>query len=95
MVEVAQVYLWHTKWKKKGILDKKRLAIIEVRKTILEIKPGLFGKINDHDFNDCVIKTWNTFTISTKEKSNHICIKDQPYQSVDSGLFYKKIKKTF
>ena len=78
---------------KKGILDKKKLAIIEVRKNYTRDKTWSFWKLNDHDFNDCVIKTWNTFTISTKEKSNHINIKDQPYQSVDSGLFYKKINE--
>ena len=79
---------------KKGILDKKKLAIIEIRKNYTRDKTWSFWKINDRiDFNDCVIKTWNTFTISTKEKSNHINIQDQPYQSVDSGLFYKKINE--
>ena len=78
---------------KRGVLDKKKLAIIDVRKNYTRDKTWSFWKINDHDFYDCVIKTWNTFTISTKGKSNHIITKDQPYQSVDSGLFYKKINE--
>ena len=41
---------------KKGILDKKKLAIIEVRKNYTRDKTWSFWKLNDHDFNDCARK---------------------------------------
>ena len=56
-----------------------------------EIKHGLSGKFFDHNFDDCVIKSWSNFTINTSESSNELINKNFPYQSIDSGKFYNKI----
>ena len=58
---------------------------------IKEIKLGLFWKVFDHNFEDCVIKSWNNFTINTSENSHELKSNKFPYQSIDSGKFYKKI----
>ena len=54
-------------------------------------KTWSFWKVFDHNFEDCVIKSWNNFTINTAESSNELTNKKFPYQSIDSGKFYKKI----
>ena len=38
-----------------------------------------------------MIKSWNNFTINTSESSHELTNKKFPYQSIDSGKFYKKI----
>ena len=57
----------------------------------LKDKTWSFWKVFDHNFEDCVIKSWNNFTINTNENSNELTNKKFPYQSIDSGKFYKKI----
>ena len=56
---------------------------------IKEIKLGLFGKWQPHNFDDCVKKSWKNFTINIPKKTNHLECKNYPYQTIDSGLFYK------
>ena len=72
-------------------LKKKTLAIIETRKEYTRDKTWSFWKVFDHNFEDCVFKSWNNFTINTSENSNELTHKKFPYQSIDSGKFYKKI----
>ena len=72
-------------------LKEKTLAIIEPRKKYKRDKTWSFWKIFDHNFEDCVIKSWNNFTINTSENSNELRTEKFPYQSIDSGKFYKKI----
>ncbi len=72
-------------------LKEKTLAIIEARKEYKRDKTWSFWKVFDHNFEDCVIKSWNNFTINTAEKSNELTNKKFPYQSIDSGKFYKKV----
>jgi lycopene beta-cyclase len=43
-----------------------------------------------HNFDDCVKKSWNNFTINIPIKK-HIECQNTPYQTIDSGLFYEKI----
>ncbi len=74
-----------------GKLKDKTLAIIEIREEYKRDKTWSFWKVFDHNFDDCVIKSWNNFTINTAESSNELTNKKFPYQSVDSGKFYKKI----
>ena len=74
-----------------GELKNKTLAIIEPRKEYKRDKTWSFWKVFDHNFEDCVIKSWNNFTISSSESSQELINKDFPYQSIDSGKFYKKI----
>ena len=72
-------------------LKEKTLAIIEAREEYKRDKTWSFWKVFDHNFEDCVIKSWNNFTINTSENSNELTSKKFPYQSIDSGKFYKKI----
>ena len=72
-------------------LKEKTLAIIETRKEYKRDKTWSFWRVFDHNFEDCVIKSWNNFTINTSESSNELTNKNFPYQSIDSGKFYKKI----
>ena len=72
-------------------LKEKTLAIIENREEYKRDKTWSFWKVFDHNFEDCVIKSWSNFTINTAENSNELTNKKFPYQSIDSGKFYKKI----
>ena len=72
-------------------LKDKTLAIIETRENYKRDKTWSFWKVFNHNFNDCVIKSWNNFTINTSENTNELTNKKFPYQSIDSGKFYQKI----
>ena len=72
-------------------LKHKTLAIIEPRKEYARDKTWSFWKVFDHNFEDCIIKSWNNFTINTTANSHELSTKKFPYQSIDSGKFYKKI----
>ncbi len=72
-------------------LDEKTLAIIETRKEYKRDKTWSFWKVFNHNFDDCVIKSWNNFTINTPESSHELTNEKFPYQSIDSGKFYKKV----
>ncbi len=72
-------------------LDNKSLAIIEPRSKYIRDKTWSFWKVFDHNFDDCVIKNWSNFSINTNTKSYELKTKNFPYQSIDSGYFYKKI----
>ena len=75
----------------KGKLKDKSLAIIENRENYLRDKTWSFWKVFDHNFEDCVKKSWNNFTINSAEKTNELNADKFPYQSIDSGKFYKKV----
>ena len=72
-------------------LKDRTLAIIEPRKEYKRDKTWSFWKVFDHNFDDCVIKSWNNFTINTSKSSHELANKNFPYQSIDSGKFYQKI----
>ena len=72
-------------------LKDKSLAIIEPRNEYKKDKTWSFWKVFNHNFEDCIIKSWNNFTINTSENSYELSTKKFPYQSIDSGKFYKKI----
>ena len=72
-------------------LEDKSLAIIEHRSDYKRDRTWSFWKVFDHNFEDCVIKSWNNFTINSTLISQELNSKKFPYQSIDSGLFYKKI----
>ena len=69
----------------------KTLAIIEPREKYKRDKTWSFWKVFDHNFEDCIIKSWNNFTINTSENYRELNTKKYPYQSIDSGKFYEKI----
>ena len=72
-------------------LNKKTLAIIETREEYKRDKTWSFWKVFNHNFDDCVIKSWNNFTINTSEGFRELSNESFPYQSIDSEKFYKKI----
>ncbi len=72
-------------------LKDKTLAIIEPRSEYKKDKTWSFWKVLPHNFEDCVIKNWEHFSINIPNKTNYLKCDSYPYQSIDSGLFYKKI----
>jgi len=72
-------------------LKDKTLVIIEPRSEYKKDKTWSFWKVLPHNFEDCVIKNWEHFSINIPNKTNYLKCDSYPYQSIDSGLFYKKI----
>jgi len=72
-------------------LKDKTLAIVETRDEYKRDKTWSFWKVTDHNFDDCVIKSWNNFSINSELGSHEVVNKEYPYQTIDSGLFYKKV----
>ena len=72
-------------------LENKTLAIVEPRQEYKRDKTWSFWKVDKHNFEDCVKKSWKEFSIKTKSRSKLIKCDKFPYESIDSGLFYKKI----
>ena len=69
----------------------KTLAIIEPRQDYKRDKTWSFWKVYDHNFQDCVIKSWNNFSINTSDTSHELKNEKYPYQSINSEKFYNKI----
>jgi len=75
-------------------LKNKTLAIIEPRTEYKRDKMWSFWKVIPHNFEDCVKKSWDSFYVKEGwNRTYHSEIK-YPYQTIDSGLFYKKILNT-
>ena len=72
-------------------LENKTLAIIEPRDEYKRDKTWSFWKIIPHNFDDCIKKSWKNFSINIPNKTKFLECNNYPYQSIDSGLFYKKI----
>ena len=72
-------------------LKEKTLAIIEPREEYKKDKTWSFWKVTNHNFDDCVKKSWKNFSVNIPKKTNHLECVSYPYQSIDSGLFYEKI----
>ena len=72
-------------------LNDKTLAIVEPRSEYKRDKTWSFWKVVPHNFEDCVKKSWKEFSVKTTSESKIIKCNNFPYQSIDSGLFYKKI----
>ena len=72
-------------------LKNKTLVIIEKRNEYKRDKTWSFWKTAPHNFDDCIKKSWNNFSVSTRDKIKYLECNNFPYQSIDSGLFYKKI----
>jgi len=53
-------------------LDNKSLAIVEMRPNYKRDKTWSFWKMFDHNFEDCVIKSWNNFTVNSTLKSQEL-----------------------
>ena len=72
-------------------LKDKTLAIVEPREEYKKDKTWSFWKVSPHNFEDCIKKSWDNFTINIPSHLKHIECKYMPYQTIDSGLFYHKI----
>ena len=72
-------------------LKDKTLAIIEPRDEYVRDKTWSFWKVFPHNFDDCVKKSWQNFTINSPNETRFVECKLTPYQSIDSGIFYQKI----
>ena len=72
-------------------LNDKTLAIIEPRSEYKKDKTWSFWKVSPHNYNDCIKKSWQNFSINIPKKTKYLECSDYPYQSIDSGLFYEKI----
>jgi len=72
-------------------LKAKTLAIIEPRAEYKKDKTWSFWKVTTHNFNDCIKKSWENFSVNIPKRTNYLECSSYPYQSVDSGLFYEKI----
>ncbi len=72
-------------------LKDKTLAIIEPREDYKRDKTWSFWNVFSHNFEDCVKKSWNNFTINTPNETKYIDCSSTPYETIDSGLFYEKI----
>ncbi len=72
-------------------LKNKSLAIIEPRDEYKRDKTWSFWKVFPHNFDDCVKKSWDNFSINIPNDTKFIDCKLTPYQSIDSGKFYNKI----
>ena len=72
-------------------LKDKTLAIIEPRDKYKRDKTWSFWRVTSHNFDDCVKKNWENFSINIPGKTNYLQCEGSPYQSIDSGLFYEKI----
>ena len=63
-------------------LKDKTLAIIETREGYKRDKTWSFWKVFDHNFDDCVIKSWNNFTINTSEGFRELSNKSFPLRLI-------------
>ena len=75
-------------------LKDKSLAIIEPRLEYKKDKTWSFWKTTDHNFEDCVKKSWKNFSVNIPNKTKYLRCDKLPYQSINSGLFYEKINST-
>ena len=67
-------------------LKDKTLAIIEPREDYKRDKTWSFWKVFSHNFDDCVKKSWNSFTINTLNNTKYVDCEPTPYQTIDSGI---------
>ena len=75
-------------------LENKTLAIIEPRREYKRDKMWSFWKAIPHNFEDCVKKSWDSFYVKEGWNRTYHSENKYPYQTIDSGLFYKKILNT-
>ena len=72
-------------------LESKTLAIVEPRPEYKKDKTWSFWRVASHNFDDCVEKKWENFSINIPGKTRYLECVNYPYQAINSELFYKKI----
>jgi len=73
---------------KQGCLENKTLCILEKRKEYSRDKSWSYWDFNNNKFKDCVIKSWDTFSITLNQKTLNINSRQNPYRTIDSKKFY-------
>ena len=59
-------------------LTNKTLAVIETRREYKRDKTWSFWKVIEHNFEDCVIKAWNSFSINSNLGSHEVVNREFP-----------------
>ena len=72
-------------------LKEKTLAIIETREEYKRDKTWSFWKVSNHNFDDCVIKSWNNFTINSPDSSCELTNKNDNDIQHDHSLINEEI----
>ena len=73
---------------KQGCLENKTLCILEKRKEYSRDKSWSYWDFENNKFPDCVIGSWDTFSITLNQKTINITCPKSPYRTIDSKKFY-------
>lgn len=73
---------------KQGCLENKTLCILEKRKEYSRDKSWSYWDFANNKFPDCVIGSWDTFSITLNQKTINITCPQSPYRTIDSKKFY-------
>ena len=76
---------------KQDCLKNKTLCILEKRQEYLRDKSWSYWDFENNKFKDCVIKSWNTFSITYNQEKLNIDSRQSPYRTIDSKKFYDLI----
>ena len=71
-------------------LKDKTLAIIEPRDEYKRDKTWSFWKVSPHNFEDCIIKSWDNFTINIPGHLNILTVKICPIKQLIVVYFIKR-----
>lgn len=78
---------------KQGCLENKTLCILEKRKEYSRDKSWSYWDFENNKFPDCVIGSWDTFSITLNQKTINITCPQSPYRTIDSKKFYDFVTK--
>ena len=73
---------------KQGCLENKTLCILEKRKEYSRDKSWSYWDFENNKFPDCVIGSWDAFSITLNQKTINITCPQSPYKTIDSKKFY-------
>ena len=73
---------------KQGCLENKTLCILEKRKEYSRDKSWSYWDFENNKFPSCVIGSWDSFSITFKQKTINITCPQSPYRTIDSKKFY-------
>ena len=78
---------------KQGCLENKTLCILEKRKEYSRDKSWSYWDFENNKFPNCVIGSWDTFSITLNQKTINITCPQSPYRTIDSKKFYDFVTK--
>ena len=73
---------------KQGCLENKTLCILEKRKEYSRDKSWSYWDFENNKFPNCLIGSWDTFSITLNQKTINITCPQSPYRTIDSKKFY-------